>query len=501
MVNVLRILKSRPYKSSERANILFAVLLIFVLSSGMVLHHTFSLKNNVYKQHVLMALYHKKRALSLAHLALDKLKSIADKDACTTHYKGKHFCFANDVFIEDTPSPHSGYRVDGEFPSKQSFACCFDRQGLRKLLSEFTARSNPLKSVINDDCWGLASLRWEALNRNDPLPPLYFPPLIKKVEIFEKNKIQWMWVHFFNPYDRELQNEMPHITGINFDLPPSEVQFYLHCKALFQIRDEAKRWNDTQTLDWGKMIEFEIKYVHKYNLNVQALGVLDFKITGTKEGGYCFYSPQEAQQSKPRKSKWGECSKQGKNKVAVVTNLSNTFEPFSTKTWLDKLDACFFEYEEAEPYSKIGNFKSNYKAIPELRNYFWNEVVENPNADVFWFNGPRTYLEGRLRAYGMPEYQALKIAKEIVKHQPYPSAIAFLEQITTSFPEIKNYLHHFEHLSHRTEIFKIKSWSGEYTCEMLVQREAKNELQRSWKILYVHWNRDISDKKSCGKKL
>lgn len=496
MVNVLRILKSRPYKSSERANILFAVLLISVLSSGLVLHHTFSLKNNVQKQHVLTALYHKKRALSLAHLALDKLKSIANKDACTTHYKGKHFCFANDVFIEDTLSPHSGYRVDGEFPSKQSFACCFDRQGLRKPLSEVMTGSNPIKSVINDDRWELAVLRWVALNRNDPLPPFYFPQLVNKVEIFEENQIQWMWVHFFNPYDRELQNEMPHITGINFDLPPSEVQFYLHCKALFQIRDEAKRQNDTQTLAWGKMIEFEIKYVHKYNLNVQTLGVSDFKITGTREGGYCFYSPQD----KPRKSQWGNCGKGGKNKEAVGTN-SNDIEPFSTQTWIDKLDACFFEYEEAEPYNKIGNFKSNRKAIPELRNYFWNEVVENPNADVFCFNGPRIYLEGRLRAYDMPEYQALKIAKEIVKHQPYPSATAFLEQITTSFPEIKNYLHHFEHLSHRTEIFKIKSWSGEYTCEMLVQREAKNELQRSWKILYVHWNRDISDKKSFGKEL
>ena len=497
MVNVLRILKSRPYKSSERANILFAVLLIFVLSSGLVLHHTFSLKNNVYKQHVLKVLHNKKRALSLAHLALDKLKSIADKDACTTHYKGKHFCFANDVFIEDTPSPHSGYRVDGEFPSKQSFACCFDRQGLRKPLSEFTARSNPLKSVINDDRWELARLRWVALNRNDPLPPFYFPQLVNKVEIFEKNQIKWMWVHFFNPYDRELQNEMPHITGINFDLPPSKVQFfYPYCKALFQIRDEAKRRNDTQTLDLGKMIEFEIKYVHKYNLNVQTLGVSDFKITGTREGGYCFYSPQD----KPRKSQWGNCGKGGKNKEAVGTN-SNDIEPFSTQTWSDKLDACFFEYEEAEPYTKIGNFKSNRKAIPELRNYFWNEVVENPDADVFCFNGPRIYLEGRLRAYGIPEYQALKIAKEIVKHQPYPSATAFLEQITTLSPEIKNYLHHFEHLSHRTEVFKIQSRSGEYTCEMLVQREAKNELQRSWKILYVHWNRNVRDKKSYGKEL
>ena len=495
MVNVLRILKSRPYKSSERANILFAVLLISVLSSGLVLHHTFSLKNNVHKQHVLMALYHKKRALSLAHLALDKLKSIADKDACTTHYKGKHFCFANDVFIEDTPSPHSGYRVDGEFPSKQSFACCFDRQGLRKPLSEFTAGSNPIKSVIYDDRWGLARLRWVALNRNAPLPPFYFPPLIERVEIFKKNKIQWMWVFFFNPYDRELQNEMPHITGINICLIPERVHFCPYCKklkALFQIRDEAKRQNDTQTLDWGKMILFKIKYGHTYNISAQ--DTLDFKITGTREVGYQ-YGDQPS--SKHQKSKWRRDGPK-EEKVAVVTNSNNIF---STQTWIDKLDACFFEYEDAEPYSKIGNFKSNRKAIPELRNYFWNEVVENLEADVFCFNGPRTYLEGRLRAYGMSEYQALKIAKEIVKHQPYPSATAFLEQITTLSPEIKNYLHHFEHLSHRTEIFKIKSWSGEYTCEMLVQREAKNELQRAWKILYVHWNRDISDKKSFGKEL
>ncbi|MGX8717065.1 MAG: hypothetical protein ACSW8C_03700 [bacterium] len=489
MVNVLRILKSRPYKSSERANILFAVLLISVLSSGLVLHHTFSLKNNVYKQHVLMALYHKKRALSLAHLALDKLKSIANKDACTTHYKGKRFCFANDVFIEDTPSPHSGYRVDGEFPSKQSFACCFDRQGLRKPLSEFMTENNPLKTVINNDRWGLIQKRWVALHRNDPLPPFYFSPLIEKVEIFEENKIQWIWVYFFNPYDRELQSKMPYVMGINFCLSSSSIHLCTHSKAqkaLFQILNDAK------------MIQFEIKHGHKYNLNVQTLGVLNFKITGTREGGYLFDTQYGDQQSaKPRKSKWGNCGKGG----VAVTNSNNTFEPFSTKTWIDKLDACFFEYEEAEPYSKIGNFKSNSKAIPELRNYFWNEVVENLEADVFCFNGPRTYFEGRLRAYGIPEYQALKIAKEIVKHQPYPSATAFLERITTAFPEIKNYLHHFEHLSHRTEVFKIKSWSGEYTCEMLVQREARNELQRSWKIIYVHWNRDISGKKSFGKEI
>ena len=205
MVNVLRILKSRPYKSSERANILFAVLLIFVLSSGMVLHHTFSLKNNVYKQHVLKVLHNKKRALALAHLALDKLKSIADKDACTTHYRGKHFCFANDVFIEDTPSPHSGYRVDGEFPSKQSFACCFNRQGLRKPLSEFTAESNPIKSVINDDRWRLTVLRWNWLKYSS-LYPHEFPPLMDEVKIiFKKDGTKELQIHFFDPYEGKIQ--------------------------------------------------------------------------------------------------------------------------------------------------------------------------------------------------------------------------------------------------------------------------------------------------------
>ena len=153
------------------------------------------------------------------------------------------------------------------------------------------------------------------------------------------------------------------------------------------------------------------------------------------------------------------------------------------------MDACFFGYKTGEPYSEIGNFKTRDEVIQSRRDYFWNEAVANPAVDVFYFNGPKVHVEECLRAYGVPREQVSNIADEIVKNQPYTSAATFLRKLAESnvhWPQIKNVLHRFEYLSHRTEKFKIESWYGEYICEMVVQREAVDATQRTWEIVSAH---------------
>lgn len=508
MVNALRIPKSRLYKSSERANILFAVLLISVLSTGLVLHHRFSSKHYVYKTKIIQWANNKKQALTLASKAFDKLKSIASDDACMVWERKKHCYFENvsntsKTAIEYRLSsnikhlPKGGYNIEGLWVSKLPFACCFDRQDLRKPLSEVMTGNNPLKAVISNDHWSLAGLRWKWLKCNESLSPHIFPPLIDRAEISGDGVDKEFQMYFFDPYIAKIKTGKIYISKgcrnlgdkESYDLARSEcyqeIDYCTHCKlAKISLKN-------VKILGYIK-----IKYGHNYTLGVQKQGILDFKITGTREGGYDFGNQQVAQQTpKPRKAKgsaWGRCGKEEEHKV---TSSNNIFEPFSTKTWIDKLDACFFEYTKNEPYSKVGNFKSNYKNIPELRKYFWNEVIENPETEVFYFNGPSDYIEERLLAYGVSKEQAGPIVNEIVKHQPYPSATAFLEKIALH-SGMKDRLHHFEFLSHRPEKFKIKAWYGEYVCEMIVQREAVNDNERAWKVISVTFKK--AEKHSKG---
>ena len=112
----------------------------------------------------------------------------------------------------------------------------------------------------------------------------------------------------------------------------------------------------------------------------------------------------------------------------------------------------------------------------------------NSDANVFCFNGPKAYIEEKLCAYGLSQNQASVIAEKIVEKQPYTLATSFLETII-SYEKIENILSRFEHLSHRTETFRIEAWYGKDKCEMLVQRKAKGETERAWKIVRICWHK------------
>ncbi len=487
MVGALQIRKSRQCKSSKQANILFAMLLISVLSTGLIFHYSCSLKNTAFRVHTLKAIRAKKQALDLAQAAFVQLKSIANEDNCLMYERKGIFYFKSSQAAEQKidyrlKKLRAGCYVEGIWTAKLPFTCCFDKQGLRRPLVDVMQSKD---SPIRKGDWILAKQRWRALMRNAPLPPNIFPPLIGKAEVFEQETTQkpgkWILVHWENPYDRALQ------TGA------FEVESFTHCQLPSEC-DTGIWFNATCPNNYFKMepevqsMQFEIKNGYNYAICLTQDTLLLKNVIGNTEEG--FNLDLVAKQRPQRKvEKW----RSSNNKIhASESNSENKIslkDLFPTKTWMDKLDACFFGYKRNEPYSKIGNFKTQHKDnILELRNYFWNEAVTNPTADVFYFNGSKAHIEERLRAYDVPQEQILPIAKEIVKGQPYTSAADFLKKITKSkrWLEIKNILHNFECLSHRTEKFKIKSWCGDYTCEMVVQRENIDDIQRTWKVIEMH---------------
>ena len=482
MANVSQIPKSQPNKNFKRANILFAMMLISVLSTGLMFYYNFSLKNIIFQAKVLKEVNDKKQSLILAHIAFQKLKSIAGEDACIMYERGDRFYFKNNHTIDKVLSSNMGYCVKGLFETKSSFACCFDRQGLRKPLCEVMQYDNYLEYIPNKGAWPLAKKRWEVLKHKEFLHPDIFPPLIWKMKIFEENNIKWLLVHFLNPYDRKLQTGETCLKGINICPRTNGVWFCAYCtdpQELFQIL------NDAQT------VSFKISNGYEYIVSTE-FKELALTIMGNREVGFIFNSTERQQAPTAKWRKHPKTSEVSVNKTAFE-NL------FLTQTWIDELDACFFGYNAGEPYSSIGNFNTQHEGVSILRNYFWNNSVANPEADIFYFNGPRSHIEERLRTYGVPQEQIHEMSKKIVNWQPYASATSFLEKIIT-FADVKKILPCFEHLSHRTERFKIESWCGDYVCEMKVERNALNDTERDWKIIRLCWNKRQFGIKNPSKK-
>ena len=488
MVNALQTPKFRSHKSSEQAHILFAVLLISVLSTGLIFHYSYSLRNTSFRSHVIKATYSKKQAVALAHVAFAKLKSFADKDACGMYEKGNHFYFRDhDTIEQEFHNGHkleiwAGYQVKGIWAPKLTFACHFTKQGLRKSLAEVMQSENLLEDVNSKEGWILAKERWKTLKRCEPLPPNIFPPLIMRVEIFEQEteKGQKKHIHILweNPYDRPLRGEVFNASwgaGSGCPLPEFSIQF----------DPTFPKYITEGCFQEHQYIVLKIKNGYDYTI-LNPRGTLSLKKDiGNREKGFDFDLVSGRKTARSRRE-WLSAAPGAVPEVNQPPNnsLKNLLP---TKTWIDELDACFFEYEPKEIYSKIGNFKTRYAT--DLRDFFWNETIANPKADVFYFNGPKTHIEERLRAYGVSPDRVSNIAGEIVKHQPYTSAVDFLKKLAASqipWLQIKNILHQFEFLSHRTEKFEIKSWFGEYSCKMIVQREAIDATQRTWRILSIH---------------
>ena len=496
MVNALRTPKSRQYKSSERANVLLAMLLISVLSTGLIFHYSFSLKSTTFRSHVRKAIQAKKQVLALARVAFVQLKSVAGEDDCMMYEKGKIFYFQRTNCLKSAIEhefydgadrkldPNAGYCVKGIWEAKLPFACCFDKSGLRKSLSEIMQKEDVPEHIIDKEGWVLAKSRWEALKCNDTLPPYLFPPLIWKIKVLEveheQEQGERISTYWENPYDRSLQSGAVGVNIVSCDT--TEIWYNAMRSDLAQTFKITMCDRPVVSLCLG--ITNGYKYIIE---NPQGTLLLNQNIGNSEEG----FDLNLVAEQKPRRNapKW----RGPNNKIhafgAKQANRSSLKDLFPTKTWIDELNACLFVYGTGEPYGKIGNFKTRYKAIQAQRDYFWNEAVANPAADVFYFNGPKVHIEERLRAYGVPQEQILNTANEIVKNQPYASAASFLGKLAESnihWPQIKNVLHHFEYLSHRTEKFKIESWYGGYICEMVVQREAVDETQRTWKIVSVY---------------
>ena len=525
MVNALRTQKSRQYKSFERANILLAILLISVLSTGLIFHYSFSLKNTAFRSHVFKAIQAKKQALALARAAFIQLKSVASEDDCAMYEKEKHFYFQRNNALgraieyefydgaDHKLVPNAGYCVNGIWEVKLPFACCFDKPGLRKSLPEIMQKGDIPEYIIDKEGWVLAKNRWGTLKHNDTLPPDLFPPLIWKIQVFEVELDQeterWMSTYWKNPYDRSLRSGavkvesctncgLPSVcdTGIWYNAARSDLAQPFKIFGFEHLPDYFGRvFQDSlpdfgpfdRPVDPGFLVGLKIKNGHKYIIeNPQGTFLLNRNI-GNREEGFDLDLVAASKSQKP--GKWRGLNSKIRAFEANQANRSSLKDLFPTKTWIDELDACFFWYNIGEPYSKIGNFKTWDEAIQAQRDYFWNEAVANPAADVFYFNGPKVHIEERLRAYGVPQEQVPNIANEIVKNQPYASAASYLGKLAESkvhWPKIKNVLHRFEYLSHRTEKFKIKSWYGGYICEMVVQRGAVDDTQRTWKIISIH---------------
>ena len=223
----------------------------------------------------------------------------------------------------------------------------------------------------------------------------------------------------------------------------------------------------------GDLVFEEIGTHGKYQINYSKL-----------DEPFQYKLKQQAVITTRRPGVWG---RRGPAATSVETSPPNSHElpSFETKNWIQQLNACCFFGESGKLYCIIDNFELTNTDSIALRDFLWNNTVADPQALAFNFNGSGQYLKKRL------EEMRLFIPEEnILSHQPYPNAVAFLKQI--KFFHNKLYL--FKNLTHRTECFSIQSYCEDIKCTMIVYRTLGDNAKRIWKVQNIqltteksHW--------------
>ena len=471
--------KFLPPNHCKRGNILLLAIGMMVLASCLMLSYqnqVSSLRNHLQQN---KKLQQEKQALNLARFAFNKLKSIATDDFIATCVKKGKLHFYN----VQTESPQDlgaievhfdeykmGVIVQANEELSDTICCRFQETGLRKTINEcFSEIPHQAKEQIKQ--------RWENLQTNAPLKAPLFSPLVSELEINDNVKVT-----LYNPFDRNLQ-----VTG-NIEIQGYERQTQetesvntlpniVHENVDINL-DPASQSTSSPTIDLPK--NFTINKIIVGGLVFEGIGIHGkYQVNYPKlDVPFQYKLKQQAITTTRRPAPW---ERRGSAATSVEASPPNSHElpSFETKNWIQQLNACCFFGKKEKPYRIIDNFELTGTDSIALRDFFWNDTIASLQASAFNFNGSEQYLRKRLAE--MRLFILEENIKQILLHQPYPNAIAFLNQIKNFHDKL--YL--FQHLTHRTECFLIQSYCENVKCTMTVCRTLGGNNKRIWKVLNV----------------
>ena len=315
---------------------------------------------------------------------------------------------------------------------------CFQSDGLRPSLTEAIQKGFPCFTNQQQD---LINQKWLALITEDVLPADLFLPILSQCYLTDFS----LW----NPYDRPIKglvsatlafNTAVDADGIIASAGTEDFVLPIDLKAGASILVEV--------VDDRKLLRVELRDVYNNCFGLESMMYL----MSYDDGSDLFHQYEAFEEA-----------------IAIHDTIAHT-----TQNWVQRLNACCF-FDPKRPYAKIGHAEEC-----ELNAFVWNETVANPDALPFFINGDSEQLYQQLQRLLGDQVSADRLQAAVgalMAHQPYPNGYAFIQQVS-ALPALKPFLHVFEALTARCELFQIESVKTighrQYSYTLVVQRDPVN---------------------------
>jgi len=413
--------------------------------------------------------FSEKRLMLLAHLGYSNLQAKASDNSIVPSIKEDvlHF-FDTTVFpvkdlsvIDACFGEDDGYKISADFDKTSGSFPRFQGPGSRLSLDEFmdldsdSIESN-LNGIFDRDQCEFIKRRWAALKNEDkPLPLDLFHPLLTCLR-FGANKLT---LSLFNPYDRPLTGSIDIRISLSTFGSASTQNYVLRGLEIREVKEVNFSYEGNFKVDTITLGDLESYFLIIKNCNHVNQGMFNLRIPDKLTENFWTSSNTLSTQ---RKFCWRQKTTGLEEQNSSVfwrgnVNHCNENTIFITKTWVEKLNACFF-FNDGLPYEKIGNFVS--EKMEKLNNFVWNQCVADKGAKSFNFNGPESYLRGRMKELLDPYLNENSIedaVNQVLEGQIFVDAISFIKKLQT-IPMVTPYLYVFKNLQARPDVFSIEAW-------------------------------------------
>ena len=333
---------------------------------------------------------------------------------------------------------------------------CFQSNGLRQSLTKAIQQGFP---CFTKQQQALMSQKWLALTTEDVLPADLFLPVLSECYITDFS----LW----NPYDRPIKGVVSTALAFDMFVDDDGIMYPNRTEDIaIPVELEAGASIMEEVVDNRQLLRVELR--DSYN-NCFGLESMMYLLVYNDEND--LFHQYEA---------FGKA-------ISIRDTIAHP-----TKNWVQKLNACCF-FDPQQPYAKIGHIEAR-----ELNAFIWNETVANPDALPFFINGDSNQLYQQLqRLLGKQlSVDRLKaVTRELMTHQPYPNGYAFIQQVS-ALPDLKPFLHVFEALIARCELFQIESMKTvgdrQYSYTLVVQRDP---VSLEWSIVSKNFCEQSADTK------
>lgn len=312
---------------------------------------------------------------------------------------------------------------------------CFQSDGLRPSLTEAIQKGFPCFTNQQQD---LIRKKWLALITEDILPADLFLPILSECYLTDFS----LW----NPYDRPIKGLVSATLAFNTAVDADGIIAFAGTEDLtLPIELAAGASIMEEVMDNRQLLRVELRDVYNNSFGIDSMLYLI-----SYDDGSDLFNQYEAFEEA----------------IAIHDTIAHT-----TQNWVQRLNACCF-FDPKRPYAKIGHAEEC-----ELNAFVWNETVANPDALPFFINGDSEQLYQQLQRLLGDQVSADRLQTavgELMAHQPYPNGYAFIQQVS-ALPALKPFLHVFEALTARCELFQIESvktvGDRQYGYTLVVQRD------------------------------